>query len=904
MDLRSSPTPPPPEVLVPTVESASKPISTTTIPYPVMTNTLQSTPIKRHSNTSIRVVLLLPKLVEDRGDQSSTQVDSEEHPHNDQFDKIASNINETIAELNTIYQEIGYTSNETLTKKQEIFKTIQDSINLFVTNLTREKSNIENEVEWLRQQIRIILSMINDTKGDKNLQLINKGLVFDNRQMYEDGYKQQILNQITAMDNANPLGIEKQEQLNYMLSSIPNLSLLEKRNRLNKIFLKVLALFVGVFKEFNQVNLEYAEIKELIGESDGSNLLSSLPSKTDAEYHKSTIDQFQNLVKKLNVEKLPNDYRKEKFTPFILASPLKNNPGSPNKTYSEQQPSVTNDDFIELRDTNYQLVRIIRGLRFTKITNELISSIQVEIENCRNELDTRKTTIIGIIEKCFKYIDTLQIKDEQLLKIQQEDQPNNDAYLDLETLNYILSTPENFGLGDENIEFLIHFQNLLNKTIEVRQKEWDQYSTTCHSLWEKLNESQEYIDNFLEKNSSLSELSLLNFKMELNKLYIKRSEFIESFISDTRQEIEQYWDKMYYSLDMRQEFEYFNYSSDEEDDKEQVLNNHEKYLEDLKVEYSQKEHIFQNYYELKDLLQDQEFLIESSKDSSRLLSKNSCKILLNEEKIRKRINKNLPRLIDSLKKGISEYNNNAIQQDKKTLLIDGEDFFEKILVIESKQHKKPTTNRLNARASSSSRGNSRNVSVSPKKQTPGVHQSNVKKSPIRPATRPTTTISSKSRIAKVAPTKPRWNSREKTFNNPTTIKLTNALNATLGHNSSIIQSSPLQATRNSSTLGKPPSGIQPLISPLKPSNLMNKNHSTPTMRQSPVTSTVDSIPIGKENNSSPFDLSPIKIRPSFFEHESMNSKLRRISGITNDTSTLIGEDYLNWRDEKIRQLKD
>lgn len=30
----------------------------------------------------------------------------------------------------------------------------------------------------------------------------------------------------------------------------------------------------------------------------------------------------------------------------------------------------------------------------------------------------------------------------------------------------------------------------------------------------------------------------------------------------------------------------------------------------------------------------------------------------------------------------------------------------------------------------------------------------------------------------------------------------------------------------------------------------------------------------------------------------MNSKLRRISGITNDTSTLIGEDYLNWRDEK------
>ena len=41
--------------------------------------------------------------------------------------------------------------------------------------------------------------MINDPRGDKSLELICKGLVFNNQQQYEDGYREQILNKITAI---------------------------------------------------------------------------------------------------------------------------------------------------------------------------------------------------------------------------------------------------------------------------------------------------------------------------------------------------------------------------------------------------------------------------------------------------------------------------------------------------------------------------------------------------------------------------------------------------------------------------------------------------------------------------------------------------------------------------------
>ncbi|KAL6453073.1 ASE1 Anaphase spindle elongation protein [Candida maltosa Xu316] len=818
---------------------------------------LRSTPTRQ--NTPQKSILEQLSLQE----ETSTEDDSERN--NSQFDKIASNINDTISELNTIYQDIGYNSLETQNKKEEIFKVIEATITNFTDALTREKSNIENECEWLRQQIRIILSMINDSRGDKHLELISKGLVFDNRQQFEDGYKEQILHQITNM-NTGDLTVEQH----------------------------VLKSFVTIFKDFNSANLKYATVSEIIGNKNTGNVLSSLPNRVDAEYHKSVIQEFESAVRLIKIHDTAN-ISKEKFNSFILASPIKNN--------QEQYQDQASDEFIKLRDVNYQLVRIIRGLRFTKITSELISSINEEIGNCENEVETRKSTVGNIIQKCLEFIDKLQLKNEQLLELQKNDQPDNEVFLELDTLNFILVNPEQFGLSDENIEFLINFQNLLQKTINLKQSQWDEYSKTCHSLWSKLNESEEYIKSFLDKNNSLSELSLLNFKMELNRLYIKRSEFIESFITDTRVEIEQYWDKMYYSTDMRSEFQYFNYSEDNDEDKESVLAKHEQMLELLKEEFKQKESIFQMYDDLKSLLKDQQFLIESSKDSSRLLSKNSCKILLNEEKIRKKINKHLPKTINDLKKAISQYNNDAIQQDKRTLFINGEDFFEKILNIESEQHKS-SGNRNKPRSTSGSSSSSSSSSTSkPTTHRPlttrSPHRPPMRKSPVKPLqkspgksmVRPL----SKSRIVKDASPR-RWN-KERTFNNLTTIRLTNAMNTSL--NTSIMsESSPLQANRSNSNFGKPPSVIQPLLSPLKPSNLSNTKQNTPERPEQ----SRDTDSYGKEN-SSPFDFSPIKIRPGFFENGE-TLKTRRISGVTNDTSTLIGDDYLHWRDEKIRQLND
>lgn len=112
----------------------------------------------------------------------------------------------------------------------------------------------------------------------------------------------------------------------------------------------------------------------------------------------------------------------------------------------------------------------------------------------------------------------------------------------------------------------------------------------------------------MQNNNNLSDLALLNFKMELNRLYIKRSEYIESFISDARKEIEKLWDQMYYSQEMKTEFEYFHYDPENDSrDKESVLNIHEEEVQRLNQEYDQKAPVFQIYAELQDLIKDQNF---------------------------------------------------------------------------------------------------------------------------------------------------------------------------------------------------------------------------------------------------------------------------------------------------------
>lgn len=610
-----------------------------------------------------------------------------------QLDIIATNVNRTIQDLNVLCHEIGYSNVDISLKKSEIFQVLEETIQNFTGNLEREKESIINECEWLRQQIRIILSMVNDTNGNK-LSEMNRGIVFQDWESYDRGYKHEIEKKLNCLKTRrddfyedSPFNISNNHEINLektyekkMNEKTPSLTLLQTKNKLNSIFLDVLKIFIKNFKKFNTLHLKLIEIMESLGED---NDIKS-PNRQDSEYHRDLIEQFESTIKCLRLSDNTSSFalNDNDNVQFIVSSPKK---GHQPKDINNTSSDIMND----LRDINYNIVRVIRSLNFTKIDHNLIQSINDNIQHYEILLNERTSKMNTIINQCFDIIESLEFNDEQLMNIQKFYSDQEGGYFDIETLKFIQLNPKEFGLNTVHLNFIENFQNLLLKIKQSKEKKWNYYHTNCSKLWEKLNEDKAYIENFISCNGNLTDNSIINFKMELNRLMTKRSKNIDKFIIDTKNEINTYWDKLYYTEDQKRMFKHYQFKDnfDESFDKEVILNDHEIELSNLKDEYDNKKVILEQYEELNELLKDKEFLVESSKDSSRLLSKNSCKILLNEERIRKKLLKTLPKLVSELKDKVIEYNNNQLSNDGKPFTIFNEDFFEKLLLIENQQVK-------------------------------------------------------------------------------------------------------------------------------------------------------------------------------------------------------------------------
>lgn len=866
-----------------------------------------------------------------------------------QLDVIASNVNQTIQDLNQIYREIGYSAPEISMKKSEIFTVLQESIFNFTTSLQREKSNIENECEWLRQQIRIILAMVNDSNGEKYLSDMNKGLVFKNWNLFEQGFKAEIRKKLSIFQTRrehfyedSPFNISTvasdndrsfEKQYEQMLTQTPQLSLINLKTRLNNIFLDTLKHFIKSFKKLNGLVLQYWELLETLGDmGDYSNDFDkSLPTKLEALLHKQLIDQFESTMKCLRLSdakfSTTASFLNEPETDtnqmaFIISSPRKSklppNPPPEDQDVGCESPKNVDDLMNYLRDVNYQIVKVIRGLRFTKISSLFFTDLSNRIDYCLMELETRQKKMNSIITECFELIDVLCYNEDQLINLQKQftntnDTPNTEGFFDKETLKFIQSNPKEFGLNQSHLKFIETFLNLLVKVKSSKEKKLKYYLENCHTLWEKLNENSDYIDNFISINNNLSDNSLTNFKMELNRLFSKRSEFIDKFIIDTRKEIDTLWDTMFYTQDQKNTFKYYDYTTKDDDydqsfDKEMILNEHEQELASLKQEYVEKEPILTKFANLKQLIKDQEFLNESSKDSSRLLSKNSCKILLNEERLRKKILKNMPKLINDLKQLVIAYNNTRLDEGKKPFLIYNDDFFEKLLLIENQQHNKKTQAKSESPTKTrpkTSPAKSTRPKVSPNKSVTRPkslrRQSPIITNPIRKPVRLTRTNPSQSSQ------KSQSNDRMKHAINSSI----NESNDRMKHaiNSSITESnaSPYMASSlRGNTSSMRPAALQPLNSPLLPSTrssniARSSNYFSPNKFEDP------SSPMSDKENDVTFQdmklgLTPIKVSDLSKWDKRDTSTPTSEPGINFDSDTIDGDEYHQWRVDRLNQI--
>lgn len=156
----------------------------------------------------------------------------------------------------------------------------------------------------------------------------------------------------------------------------------------------------------------------------------------------------------------------------------------------------------------------------------------------------------------------------------------------------------------------------------------------------------------------------------MGELEVLKSEKMEQFIKATRVELEDYWNKCYYSNEQRHKFVLFF----SEDYTEALLEAHEREVDSLRNYYEANIDLFNKVAKRQDLWKKMLELERKQKDPTHLLKAKGNTLLL-EERDRKRVNRLLPKVEEELRSDMERY----FEEHGRPFLVGGvsyEDFVE------------------------------------------------------------------------------------------------------------------------------------------------------------------------------------------------------------------------------------
>ena len=217
--------------------------------------------------------------------------------------------------------------------------------------------------------------------------------------------------------------------------------------------------------------------------------------------------------------------------------------------------------------------------------------------------------------------------------------------------------PEQLGLhgGD-----MTRLQSRLDKLVEEkrgRERKLKELKSTVESLWDRLGAEEPDRKRFLAGNRGCGLRAINEFESELDRLNELKRQNLHLFVEDARYKLQELWDGLYFSEEEMLEFTpaFSDVYSDA------LLSAHEGEIARLEALKEQRAPTLQLIDRHRALIKDREDLAASSQDASRLLGRGTKGVkrdptrLLREEKMRKRITKDLPKIEADLKKTLERW---------------------------------------------------------------------------------------------------------------------------------------------------------------------------------------------------------------------------------------------------------
>ncbi|KAL8900693.1 MAG: hypothetical protein Q9192_000943 [Flavoplaca navasiana] len=231
------------------------------------------------------------------------------------------------------------------------------------------------------------------------------------------------------------------------------------------------------------------------------------------------------------------------------------------------------------------------------------------------------------------------------------------AQTDSSIVKYYREAPEQLGLHQQDMQNLQVRRDRLLEEKRSRERKLKELKAHVEGLWDRLSVEDTDRKRFLAQNRGCGLRVINEFEAELDRLNELKRQNLHLFVEDARYKLQALWDELYFSEEEMLEFTpaFSDVYSDA------LLSAHEGELERLEALKEQRAPTLQLIDKHKSLIKDREDLSASSQDASRLLAKGTKgekrdpTRLLREEKMRKRIAKDLPKVEVELKKTLERF---------------------------------------------------------------------------------------------------------------------------------------------------------------------------------------------------------------------------------------------------------
>ena len=295
-----------------------------------------------------------------------------------------------------------------------------------------------------------------------------------------------------------------------------------------------------------------------------------------------------------------------------------------------------------------------------------------------NSVDTEFTLVY---EEYTRRISTVQQYAEEIVKLWAE-LGTPQAQTDTNLVKYGQDAPEQLGLHQDDIYKLRARRERLQEEKRSRERKVKELRDAVEGLWDRLCVSEADRKSFLASCRGCGLRVINDLEDELSRLNELKRQNLHLFVEDARTRINNLWEDLFFSEEEAVEFTpmFCDVYSDA------LLSAHESEIARLEALKEQRAPILQLISRHRSLVNEREELANSSQDASRLIAKKGEKRdptrLLREEKMRKRIARELPKVEAEVSKALEVWED----EYGRPFLVTGERYLD---VIESINVKAP-----------------------------------------------------------------------------------------------------------------------------------------------------------------------------------------------------------------------